>query len=155
MAASGRPFGQHYRGLTRRRQAAGVPALSQAPDGARHVHARLWVYTRGRRVQVPPGVGLDPTKPEGMTAALHTHDASGTIHVEGISRVTLGQLFSVWGVALSAHQLGPYRARNGERVRIWVDGRRYQAAGRLRLVDGQRIVVSLNVSGAPAPPTPN
>ena len=36
---------------------------------------------------------------------------------------TLGQFFEVWGVPFSKTQLGPYHARGGKVMRMWVDGK--------------------------------
>ena len=84
-------------------------------------------------------------------AGLHTHDASGTIHVEGVSGPRLGQFFAIWGVPLSARQLGPYRAAGDNAVRMWVDGKPSTAFGQLKLADRQRIVVSFGPKNAPPP----
>lgn len=40
-------------------------------------------------------------------AGLHTHDGSGKLHAEGLERATLGEFFSIWGVAFSKDRLGP------------------------------------------------
>ena len=75
-------------------------------------------------------------------AGLHTHDDSGTIHNEAGTSSRLGQFFAVWGVRLSATQLGPYRATKRKTVRMWVDGKPSRDFGELQLKDGQQIVVA-------------
>jgi hypothetical protein len=75
-------------------------------------------------------------------AGLHTHDASGTIHVENASDPTLGQFFAIWGVPLSEQQLGPNRATGSEGTRMWVDGEPSTALGNLVMEDGEEIVIA-------------
>lgn len=146
--AASAPFGPHYAGLLERREAAGVPTMMDTMTSRVHFHPRLKVYVDGRQVPVPANIGIDPTQDPMQMADLHTHDASGTIHVEGMTGARLGQFFAIWGVPLSARQLGPYRAGGGNSVRMWVNGRPSSALGRLELSGTQRIVVSFGPSHA-------
>jgi len=124
----------------------------------RHDHVHLDVVVDGRQIVVPGGVGLaEPTSTgpcprslprSGDCAAgnffvaavanspLHTHSASGLIHVESDRPATfrLGQFFDEWGVRLDATCLGGYCDGPAGRLRVYVDGRR--AAG-----DPRRIVL--------------
>jgi hypothetical protein len=147
-SGSGGAFGTHYSGLEQRRRGAGVPTMAGG-DPAVHIHPVLAVYVNGRRISVPANVGIDPAALQGDMAGLHTHDASGTIHVEGVRGATLGQFFSIWGVPLTPERLGPYRARRNAKVRMWVDGKPSHVFGSLRLKDGQRIVLSYGPRGTP------
>jgi hypothetical protein len=141
VASAAGPFGQHYAGLDARREAAHVPTMMQTMNSRVHFHPLLAVYVDGKRISVPADIGIDPKRDSMQMAGLHTHDASGTIHVEGVEHATLGQFFRIWGVALSSTRLGPYRAGGGNTVRTWVDGKPSQAFGSLKLADRQRIVI--------------
>ena len=145
------PFGQHYEGLDGRREAARIPTMMQTMGSQAHAHPHLWVYVDGEQVAVPANIGIAPDQDAMQMAGLHTHDATGKLHVEGLERATLGQFFSIWGVAFSRDRLGPHRATTDKTVRIWVDGKRSDAFGALQLRDGQRIVVSYGPNDAPAP----
>jgi hypothetical protein len=70
-----------------------------------HHHEHLDLYVNGRPVTVPAEVGID--QQAGFLTEIHTHDASGIIHVESpVQRsFTLGQFFC----KLNAACLGPYR----------------------------------------------
>lgn len=62
-----------------------------------HWHPTVAIYIRGQKQDIPPNLGLAL----GM-ASVHTHDSSGTIHVEKGGRVTkddirLAALFKTWG----------------------------------------------------------
>jgi hypothetical protein len=86
-----------------------------------HLHMHLVVYVDGEKLTVPAGLGVGRPwgeKPPGFIATggcfawIHTHDATGVIHV--FTQVgksdTLGQVFSVWGQPLdSGGALGFHR----------------------------------------------
>jgi hypothetical protein len=139
---AGDPFATHYDGLAARRAQAGVPVMSDISQGGAHIHPVLAVYANGEQVDVPANIGIDPAQPPEQMAGLHTHDETGTIHVENAANPTLGQFFEVWGVPFSAKQLGPYENRGDKRVRMWVDGQPSRAFGDLALEDGQQVVVA-------------
>jgi hypothetical protein len=139
-------FGAHYAGLEQRRTRAGVSTMS-SPTASLHIHPQLSVWVDGKRVGVPANIGIDPRRPPGDMASLHTHTPDGVIHDEGQGNATLGQFFAVWGVPFSRDRLGPYRASGGRAVQMWVDGQPSRAFRALKLRDKQRIVVSF---GRPA-----
>lgn len=67
---------------------------------ALHFHVHLDVFLRGRQMVVPAQVGISTSG--SCVYWLHTHDASGVIHVEApateTARVfTLGQFLDLWG----------------------------------------------------------
>jgi hypothetical protein len=123
-----------------------------------HVHAHLALFSKGQQIAIPYGIGI--VKPfqvnngfVGMGQGiywLHTHDATGIIHVESPdSRTyTLGNFFNIWGQPLAA---GNVAGLKGE-VRAFVDGKRY--TGDLRaIVLGAHTQITLEV-GAPFVPPP-
>jgi hypothetical protein len=130
VASAAGPFGPHYAGLDARREAAHVPTMMQTMNSRVHFHPLLAVYVDGKRITVPADIGIDPKRDSMQMAGLHTHDASGTIHVEGVEHATLGQFFRIWGVALSSTRLGPYRAGGGDAVRLWLAKARGPATDR-------------------------
>jgi hypothetical protein len=73
-----------------------------------HVHGHLSVFLNGDQLQVPQEIGLPA--PGGVQCAysMHTHDASGEIHIEAPApaKFTLGMLFDVWGQPLSTTNVG-------------------------------------------------
>ena len=71
-----------------------------------HVHSHLAIFKDGVRLAIPPFIGIvgNDTVPNTFCAyPLHTHDATGTIHVEPANNnpVTLGQFFKIWGQPLT------------------------------------------------------
>lgn len=109
-----------------------------------HVHAHLDVFVNGRQVTVPAAIGIDTGAPGvqsfsgssgtayGLTSRcprpcispLHTHDASGMIHIEAPGQRTfrMSQFFTEWGVRLDAGCAGGYCAP-ASRVQLLVDGK--------------------------------
>ena len=80
--------------------AAGLPALPQESE-TYHIHAHLAVFKDGRPVVVPARLGIDPKGK--FVCPLHTHTATGVLHVEHGEAidVKLWQVFTLWGVSLA------------------------------------------------------
>lgn len=122
----------------------GAAGLPRVPSGSHagviyHIHAGLRVYYMGQAVPVPAGLGLDkygvPVSP------VHTHQASGIVHVEYAEprEFSLGQLFLLWGVPLG-------------KAKVLVDGVPWPDPAGLVLQDHQQIVVLFGPP--PADPIP-
>jgi len=139
----------------------------------RHDHVHLDVLVDGRHVPVPAGVGLAEPQDNGpckaglprvgdcaagdfFTAAvanspLHTHSASGLIHVESDrpATFTLGQFFDEWGVRLDTRCLGCYCSGGVRSLRVFVNGRRFAGDPRsVVLTNHQEVAVVYGGSGA-------
>jgi hypothetical protein len=105
--------------LPDRLQLLGLNALGQEGTVI-HIHQHLDVYVNGKHVQVPALVGIDTA--QGFLTELHTHDASGVLHVESATNrsYVLGQFFGEWGVKLTPTCLGSYCGH----LHWWVDGKK-------------------------------
>jgi hypothetical protein len=79
--------------------AAGVP-VDPVEWLTYHVHTYVGVFVDGEPEVVPAGIGID--NDGHRIAGLHTHDCSGTVHLEaeGPIELTLGQFADSWGVKL-------------------------------------------------------
>jgi len=122
----------------------GMSLAGMLPDFfslAEHIHVHLDVFVNGQSVQVPAGIGMvepvdygpvDSDFPGldvydsgiGADAYLHTHNASGIIHVEAQTpqTFTLGQFFDEWLVRLTSNCLGSYCDGGGSSLRVYVNG---------------------------------
>jgi hypothetical protein len=95
-----------------------------------HIHQHLDVIVNGKHVTVPALIGIyangDPSN-GGFFVELHTHDASGIMHLESPKdgAFTLGQFFGTWGVRLSQSCIGGYCATATNPLRFFVNGKRY------------------------------
>jgi hypothetical protein len=98
--------------------AAGLTAEPLSSTGAKGHIVVMTILVDGLPVTIPAYVGMDRLRAQ--QAAVHTHDASGQVHLEGrdADSITLGQFFTVWGVRFDGHCLG---AACGEVV-VAVDG---------------------------------
>ena len=112
---------------------------------AEHYHPRLQVILRGKEVQVPANIGVDPAT--GAMSALHTHEPDGTIHIEADTKgqvFTLGQLFTEWGVPLTSTRIGDVETGQGQQVKLTSNGTPVTGKpGDLRLQPDQKIVLHL------------
>jgi len=116
------PWGRNASVLGARLARLGLPALAREGT-VLHIHEHLDLLVDGKRVTVPAGIGIDAA---GLfISPIHTHDATGIIHVESpvVRRFTLGEFFGVWGVRFNRDCLGGYCSGNGKELRVYVDGR--------------------------------
>jgi len=121
-----------------------------------HVHTHLAIFYKGKQMQVPEYIGFAPNLAGGCLYWIHTHDASGIIHIEAPDinppqggLYTLGMLFDIWGQPLErddvAGLVGP--------VTAYVNGMKYDGDLRtIPLAAHQQIVLEI---GTPAVPPPN
>ena len=104
-----------------------IPCLTTMPN-TYHVHSFLGIIINRRQIALPDGTGMKNPGGDGTYAGfpnwteyascfyyMHTHDASGVIHIESPQNVpkttsiyTLGNYFDVWGRTLSTTQIGSY-----------------------------------------------
>src|SRR5205814_4325643 len=93
-----------------------------------HVHPDLSIFYQGEQIAVPYGIGIvRPLRDESGFASgsgfywLHTHDATGLIHVESPDNrtYTLGNFFDIWGEPLTATNVAGLQGA----VHAYVDGK--------------------------------
>jgi hypothetical protein len=72
-----------------------------------HIHQHLDIFVNGKHETVPALIGIYDGQ---FLTQLHTHDASGIMHVESPTKRTfdLGEFFGVWGVRLNDKCIGGY-----------------------------------------------
>ncbi|MDQ1247405.1 MAG: hypothetical protein QG597_1775, partial [Actinomycetota bacterium] len=89
------PWPAQYAGIKQRVAPLHLPAPGKETF---HIHQLLHIYDDGLLVPVAKDIGVDDS--QDVELALHTHDASGVIHMEADKpfRATLGDLFTVWGL---------------------------------------------------------
>jgi len=120
-----------------------------------HVHAHLAIYDKGVQIQVPQYLGFGQVTPLCLYW-LHTHDATGLIHVEAPDFTapnggpyTLGMLFDIWGETLSRTQVARYSGP----VTAFVNGTKYEGDLKaIPLAAHQQITLEV---GTPIVPPPN
>lgn len=108
---------------------------------ALHIHPMLEIYIDGEKQLIPSNVGISP----GVMRPVHTHDASGELHVEGpcVRDFTLGDFFDIWGKEFSSERIFDKKTDGGE-LKMFVDGEESNEFRDLILRDGQRIRIEFN-----------
>lgn len=111
-------------------EAAGVPA-SRLDDRSNQRVVTVAISIDDVGVPLVPNIGVD--RPRALQAPVHTHDASGTVWLEGqgVQDVTLGQFFTIWGVRFDERCLGA--ACGG--VEVSADGAAVATPAELRLAE--------------------
>jgi hypothetical protein len=122
--------------------AAGLTMLPNEGGTKLHLHSHLQVLNGGKNVVVPADIGIQVNV--GLSP-LHTHDATGIIHVESPTQMdfTLGQFFKEWNVALSPTCLGTNCADATHDLKVFVDGKAFTGdPTSIKLADHEDITVA-------------
>jgi hypothetical protein len=123
-----------------RAEAIGLPPESPV---VLHEHSNLQIFVHGESQPIPTDIGIDTSDDPAYVASLHTHEGTGTVHVESsVSRTfTLGEFFDVWGVRLTPGCMGAYCNDADNRLQVFVDGEEVQEAFRDVALDDQLVIV--------------
>lgn len=114
---------------------------------AMHIHPHLSILIDGQQQVIPADIGVGPDG----ELPIHTHDTSGTIHIESaeVRDFRLGDFFTVWGQPFDSEEVLGYHADANHVITMTVDGRPSMDFGALVLNDGEDIVIRADmVSGA-------
>lgn len=119
-----------------------------------HIHPVLSITIDGAKQEIPANIGIESPKGDtsthdaamqnaGCLNPLHTHDATGTIHVESpVARdYTLGDFFAVWGKIFSKDQIFDSKVDDTHRIRFVVDGKDNSEFGGVVLKDQEKIEI--------------
>jgi hypothetical protein len=95
--------------------------------------AHLEVFVNRMDVVIPAGIGVTPPhRRQGAyvlggscSYPLRTTDPTGMIEIDRGRGLTLGQFFAAWGQPLGPRRLLGFSARGGDRVAVFVNGRRF------------------------------
>jgi len=127
--------------LPDRMQPLGLTELGGEGQGViLHIHAHLDILVNGKKQPVPASIGIYNTS-GGFLTDLHTHDATGIIHIESPTRrkFSLGEFFGVWGVRLTNTCVGGY-CKPKTTWRVYVNGAPYSGdPSKLVLIRHQEI----------------
>ncbi len=119
------------KGLLARLESAGLGCLNGHSNALQHFHPRLIITIDGSAEAIPANFGIS----SGCMGEIHTHDATGTLHVETLfadKAVYLKDFFTVWDKTIE---------RDGYAVSMTVDGKPSYELGNLLLKDKQQIVL--------------
>ncbi len=105
-----------------------------------HIHPVLKIVVNGKEQVVPANIGIQPN----CMNSLHTHDASGTIHVEAPEQrdFTLDDLFAVWKESFNKDQILEYKADATHQIHVSVNGAKLDTYENTVLRDKDQIIIS-------------
>ncbi len=117
-------------------------ALSCTTDMATqfHIHPHLEIIINGQTQEIPANIGIGIS----CMNALHTHDNSGTIHVESPEKrdFTLADFFAVWNKTYNKNQILDYKVDQAHVIREAANGREVKDYQNTILRDNDQIVIS-------------
>jgi hypothetical protein len=125
------PWPAETDGLYQRLLKIGLQPLPLEGTGL-HSDQHLDIYVDGQPVTIPAQIGIPPgykadpgVTPTDFISILHTHDSSGTVHVESPTRTqyTLGEFFDVWGVRFTPTCLGGLCETKDKKIEVFVNGK--------------------------------
>ncbi|HVS46937.1 MAG TPA: hypothetical protein VMS32_09740 [Verrucomicrobiae bacterium] len=133
----------------------GIPCES-SEAAVLHIHVHLSIFNRGKQIAIPQYAGMAATTPTSVCLYwLHTHDASGIIHLEA-SQVeapqgglyTLGNFFDIWGYTLGPEQIASFKGP----VTTYVNGQIYTGDLKaIELTSHKQIVLEVGTPLVPPP----
>ena len=144
------PWPAEYRDIKRRLASLELPSIGNEKF---HQHQLLHIYQDGILVPVAANIGVDER--HHVETALHTHDASGVIHMEAAKpfRATLGDLFRVWGVSFGPDHIGGLKADGDKPLKVLVNGKQVEDPAAHVLAKNDNIVVAYgSTEGVPLVP---
>lgn len=131
-------FTDPKRGLASLWKNAGVECLAMGHSNvSQHFHPHLAIIVDGAQEDIPTNMGVL----NNCMAEIHTHDGTGTIHVETLAAdkaAYLKDFFTVYGKPIQ---------REGYAVSMTVDGQPNPLLGELVLADKQQIVLEYKSNG--------
>ncbi len=108
-----------------------------------HLHPNVKITIKGENVIIPPNTGI---RPDGFHEPMHTHDASGTIHIEIPGRVSsddlvLERFFKIWGKTFNENCI--FENCNGEKgtLKMLVNGKENTEFEKYSLRDKDKIEI--------------
>jgi hypothetical protein len=140
--------------LRARLVADGLQVLT-AEGQVQHTHQHLDLFVDGQRVAIPPDIGIDRVNL--ILSPIHTHDASGIIHVESpiVREFTLGEFFDVWGVRFDGHCVGGVCDGSGRVLSVYRNGQPVTSDPRSIVLDAhEEIVVAIGTTAQLPGPIP-
>ena len=113
---------------------------------ARHDHSNLNIYINGVEQAIPSSIGINTevcNQEGGNMHAVHTHDASGKLHIESNEDIDIpiGVFFDIWGVHFNETGVFDYRVNSTHELIMTIDGVANYDFDDYLLVDGKEIAV--------------
>jgi hypothetical protein len=148
------PWSNNTDQLPARLAALDLPQLSDTA-GALHHHVQMYIFVDGNPVVVPANIGLSSQ----AASPLHTHDATGLVHVESADpnfQPVLGQFMDVWGPYFTSTCLGDRCNQGNQQLRVYENGQQYVGDPSLMpLTDLTAVVITFGTEAQLPNPMPS
>lgn len=120
---------------------ASVPEDQILSRNSIHWHPKLAISTKREKKEIPANLGIG-----GIHQPIHTHDTSGTLHVEvqGIvtkEEITLGKFFQVWGKQFNARCIFDTCSEQEGTVKLLVNGQENKEFENYQMKDNDNIEI--------------
>ena len=149
-ATAANPWPANSQDAQARAAKIGLPPVG----GAFHNHNLLDIRINGEKIPVPADIGITGS----LVASMHTHDASGIMHMESNRQFdfTLGDFFNVWGVLLTPDCIGGYCNSGPDVLRVYVNGKQVTTdVTKLPLTQHEYILVTYGTTAQLPSPIPS
>jgi len=120
---------------------ASIPEGDVVSRSGIHWHPHLSIYIKGKQQEIPKSLGIS-----GVHQPVHTHDSSGTLHLEigGVvtrDKIKLDNFFRIWGKDFNSNCI--FDKCNGaeEKVKMLVNGKENTEFENYQMRDGDKIEV--------------
>lgn len=118
-----------------------TPASEVISQSGIHWHPNLAIYIKGKPEEIPANLGIGITH-----QPIHTHDATGQLHLEIQGLVTkddikLGRFFKIWGKLFNSDCI--FESCNGPngKVKMLVNGRENSEFDNYEMQDNDKIEI--------------
>jgi hypothetical protein len=120
-----------------------------------HFHPHLTIIINGQQQVIPANTNimLNPNGEPTLLLPIHTHDDSGTLHVESpvVRTFFLKDFFDIWGRPFDQTHILNFHTTASNPVTMTVNGQPNNQYGNLVLADGQQIVITATNAQPPGP----
>ncbi len=146
------PFPPEKAKLAQRIRLLGLPPTGKETF---HQHAQLRTYVDGILVKPPQNMGLDFKNR--IFSSLHTHAPTGVLHLESDEpfKVTLGDVFAIWGVTFGPDHLGTLRNGDGRKLRVYTNGALVADPATYKISKDDNIVIAFGTGDEKIDVTPD
>ncbi len=105
-----------------------------------HIHPNLQIFVNGVQQTIPADLGISLT----CMHPIHTHDASGVIHIESPEPrdFTLGDFFAVWNKPFSKDQILDAKVDATHSIKVTVNGTPVDTYENTVMHDNDQIVIT-------------
>ncbi len=120
---------------------ASIPKGNIISRNGIHWHPQLSISIKGKQQEIPKDIGIGA-----VHQRIHTHDASGTLHMEMSGLVTrdetkLGNFFKIWGKTFNREQILDKKNREEGKVKMFVNGKENNKFENYLMKDGDKIEI--------------